>query len=282
MSTNFRSVKEFNVVFGHPAPETTQKYIFQDSPKTVKLRNNLINEEFSELTEAFTNNDIVEMVDALADILYVAYGLLVVYGEDGDAYFRKHIQKKVLTHNQQGDESISINTDPNVSNFQIVNGFCYNFFSVLIDSETCFPSTFFSNESIKRLQVFNTFMIELETELVQLASASDSASYDDVIKSTSQIIYLTYVCGLLLGVDLDKAVDLVHKSNMSKLCSSEDEAKSTVEWYKQNESRYDSPNYKQSSKGFIIYNESSGKILKNINYNPVDLSGLVSLDKQDM
>ena len=34
--------------------------------------------------------------------------------------------------------------------------------------------------------------------------------------------------------DLDKAFDIVHKSNMSKLCVSEKEAQETVNWYKQN------------------------------------------------
>ena len=60
---------------------------------------------------------------------------------------------------------------------------------------------------------------------------------------------------------------------MSKLCKDRETAKKTVEWYKQNESRYDSPNYRrcESEKGkFVVFNESTGKILKSIEYTPAD------------
>lgn len=55
---------------------------------------------------------------------------------------------------------------------------------------------------------------------------------------------------------------------MSKLCESEEKAKETVEWYKQNEPRYDSPDYRKSEDGkhWVVYNKSSNKVLKNKNY----------------
>jgi hypothetical protein len=60
---------------------------------------------------------------------------------------------------------------------------------------------------------------------------------------------------------------------MSKLCISEEEAKQTVEWYLKNELRYPSPAYKPTSDGthWIIYEQSTGKVLKSINYTPADL-----------
>ena len=60
---------------------------------------------------------------------------------------------------------------------------------------------------------------------------------------------------------------------MSKLCVSEDEAKRTVEWYLKNETRYPTPAYKPASDGkhWIIYEQSTGKVLKSINYTPADL-----------
>ena len=71
---------------------------------------------------------------------------------------------------------------------------------------------------------------------------------------------------------MDKAFNIVHESNMSKLCTSEEEAINTVQWYKDNNTVYDSPNFKKSknNKYWIVYNESTGKILKSINYNKVD------------
>ena len=78
-----------------------------------------------------------------------------------------------------------------------------------------------------------------------------------------------------LGINIDEAFRQVHLSNMSKLCSSEKEANETVENYKKKyesgNSIYDSPDYKKTLVGnkYIVYNKSSGKILKNINYHAV-------------
>lgn len=44
------------------------------------LRLKLIEEEVSELKEASANKDIVEVADALTDILYVVYGMAHAYG----------------------------------------------------------------------------------------------------------------------------------------------------------------------------------------------------------
>jgi predicted HAD superfamily Cof-like phosphohydrolase len=41
----------------------------------------------SEFAEATANRDIVEIADALADIVYVAYGAAITYGIDLDAVF---------------------------------------------------------------------------------------------------------------------------------------------------------------------------------------------------
>ena len=68
--------------------------IFDKNPSVVKLRNNLISEEVGELVEAFQALDVVEMIDALSDIQYVAYGLQVVYGIDGDKLFREYMINK--------------------------------------------------------------------------------------------------------------------------------------------------------------------------------------------
>jgi len=274
-TSNFLKVKEFNEVFGHPAPSSAQKTIFESHPTVVKLRNNLINEEFSELLESFEDKDLVEIVDALSDILYVAYGLLVVYGVDGDHQFKLNLQSKIDVKNYAGDEKISLNPKA-TTNFQLTRDFCSIFFGDLIlGAENCKPCTFFSDEDSRRLTVFNTFLLDFENELNHLAEATETGDFERVITITSNITYITYVLGLIFGVDLDVGVDLVHKSNMSKLCVSEAEAKETVAWYEAHEKRYDTPNYRRNSKGYVIFNESTGKILKNINYKPVDLLSLV-------
>ncbi len=54
-------------------------------PEQIELRLALIEEEVAELREAARSGDLVGVADALADIVYVAYGSAHVYGIDLDA-----------------------------------------------------------------------------------------------------------------------------------------------------------------------------------------------------
>ena len=78
--------------------------------------------------------------------------------------------------------------------------------------------------------------------------------------------------------DLDKSFDIVHLSNMSKLCVDEAEAKRTVDNYKETQTKYDSPNLKKSENGdyWVVYNESTGKILKSIKYTPANFESMLN------
>tara|TARA_B100001115_G_C15417984_1_gene195886 strand:+ start:54 stop:407 length:354 start_codon:yes stop_codon:yes gene_type:complete len=55
--------------------------------KINKLRIDLIKEELEELTEAMNNKDLLEVADALTDILYVTYGAGHALGIDLDKCF---------------------------------------------------------------------------------------------------------------------------------------------------------------------------------------------------
>ena len=55
--------------------------------KINKLRLDLIKEELSELTEALKNKDLLEVADALTDILYVTYGAGHAFGINLDQCF---------------------------------------------------------------------------------------------------------------------------------------------------------------------------------------------------
>ena len=158
--TNFEKVVNFNKVFGVPIHNSPQLNICKENVNLTKLRLNLILEEVQELRDAHTDNDFPEIIDAMADILYVVYGM--------------------------------------------------------------------------------------------------GASY---------------------GVNLDKAFGMVHRSNMSKLCRTEQEAQDTVAWYKDQLNKglspYNTPVYKKGNDAgdyWVVYNEDTGKVLKNINYNAVDFS----------
>ena len=55
--------------------------------KINKLRIDLIKEEIDELTDAIKNKDLLEVADALTDILYVTYGAGHAFGIDLDKCF---------------------------------------------------------------------------------------------------------------------------------------------------------------------------------------------------
>ena len=57
--------------------------------KINKLRIELIKEELEELTEAMNNKDLLEVADALTDILYVTYGAGHAFGIDLDQCFEE-------------------------------------------------------------------------------------------------------------------------------------------------------------------------------------------------
>tara|TARA_Y100000389_G_scaffold190561_1_gene215538 strand:+ start:360 stop:734 length:375 start_codon:yes stop_codon:yes gene_type:complete len=68
--TNFDKVGIFMKTFGQ---EVKEKACFS-TEKINNLRISLIEEEVKELKEAMKNKDLVEVADALTDILYVTYG----------------------------------------------------------------------------------------------------------------------------------------------------------------------------------------------------------------
>jgi predicted HAD superfamily Cof-like phosphohydrolase len=81
--SNFNKVGTFMKTFGQ---EVKTKPSFS-SDKINKLRIALIKEELEELQEAMKNNDLLEVADALTDILYVTYGAGHAFGIDLDKCF---------------------------------------------------------------------------------------------------------------------------------------------------------------------------------------------------
>ncbi len=81
--SNFSKVGIFMKTFGQ---EVKNKPSFS-TDKINKLRLDLIKEELTELTEAMYNRDLLEVADALTDILYVTYGAGHAFGIDLDKCF---------------------------------------------------------------------------------------------------------------------------------------------------------------------------------------------------
>lgn len=83
MSKIAQQVREFHEVYGCAiAPEG---YLGLGGRALRKLRWDLVDEEAQELRAALNDADIIEVADALGDLVYVLYGAAVSFGIDLDA-----------------------------------------------------------------------------------------------------------------------------------------------------------------------------------------------------
>ena len=83
--TNFEKVGFFMKTFGQDVKQSSSF----SSDKINALRVNLIKEELDELIEAINKKDLVEVADALTDILYVTYGAGHAFGINLDECFQE-------------------------------------------------------------------------------------------------------------------------------------------------------------------------------------------------
>ena len=97
--SNFNKVGTFMKTFGQ---EVKTKPSFS-SDKINKLRIDLIKEELDELKEAMNNNDLLEVADALTDILYVTYGAGHAFGINLDKCFDEVQNSNMSKLSENGD-----------------------------------------------------------------------------------------------------------------------------------------------------------------------------------
>ena len=83
--TNFEKVGIFMKTFGQNVKQSSSF----SSEKINALRVSLIKEELDELIEAINKKDLVEVADALTDILYVTYGAGHAFGINLDECFEE-------------------------------------------------------------------------------------------------------------------------------------------------------------------------------------------------
>ena len=99
--SNFNKVGTFMKTFGQEVK--TKPSLSTD--KINKLRIDLIKEELDELQEAMKNNDLLEVADALTDILYVTYGAGHAFGIDLDKCFDE-VQNSNMSKLDENDKPI--------------------------------------------------------------------------------------------------------------------------------------------------------------------------------
>ena len=97
--TNFEKVKIFMKTFGQ---EVKEKSSFS-SDKINQLRVNLIKEELDELKIAIDSKNLIEVADALTDILYVTYGAGHAFGINLDRCFDEVQQSNMSKLDDNGN-----------------------------------------------------------------------------------------------------------------------------------------------------------------------------------
>jgi len=315
--SNFQCVKEFNRAFDMVSKEPktyigydeTNNGIIKINPykysridvfdkhSIIRLRLNLIKEETKELNDAIEQNDFKETRDAIGDILYVVYGMADVLGIDIDYIFSNTLHNEIVKYyidnkNNENSDNIFIDKIINETENGLKKITNYNyvklFLSEIINNDN---ELYNNNNNITKLR--SEFLTQLNNEYLKLEKECEIETiyYDTTLKyqmfeqkilTVSQIIYnllkLTYILAVLYNVNADNDFAIIHESNMSKLCDTEEDAIKTVESYvikyKNGGSPYDSPYYYElpELKKWIVKNKSSGKALKNIKYKEVSFT----------
>ena len=85
MKDALKKVHEFHEIFDTLIGTKPQ---FPDED-TRQLRRNILEEEFKEYQSAEAANDLIEVADALADIIYIALGTAISYGIPLDEVFNE-------------------------------------------------------------------------------------------------------------------------------------------------------------------------------------------------
>lgn len=247
--TNFQKVRYFNIAFKVSRHKSPYYAICQTDPQLVKLRLDLIEEESKELEMSIQNKDYPEILDALGDILYVVLGAADAFGFDLDTKIDHH-----LVHDLILEYELDLLPFVEVPFSRKRMDYVYE--------------TEIGEITLSKLH------LDYQKKILELRLLIQKGQYDPIINLFLVLYNYLYTMAYLFGVNLDQVFNLVHVSNMTKMAKTEEIAVETVKWYQKNKSdRYDSPSYRQAvgCSGWIIYNQNSGKILKSIHYDPVDL-----------
>lgn len=257
-------VAEFNYLFGvidydYPNNNKTDFDKFNSCSDKfnltqVKLRFNLINEEVKELEQAIKDKNAIEIIDALCDILYVVAGAKVYFNLQIDDFVDKEIQ---CERKLSLKESVLEETDLTY----IIN-------EINIDTNLNYITKIKNNNevlcNITEL-IINEHNIKYHPKFLKYLVEIYDFTLDKIVKNIFKL-------EKLFMIDLLYQFDIVHASNMSKVCIVEEDAIETVEWYKINELRYKQPSFRKINYNnkdyYVIYDAKTNKILKSIKYNP--------------
>lgn len=112
----------------------------------------------------------------------------------------------------------------------------------------------------------------------ELKELEEAIRNNDLVEIADALCDLQYVLSgavleFGLGNDFVALFNEVQRSNMSKACSTQEEAEETIAHYQKE--RGEDCYYKEIAGQFLVYRKSDDKTMKSINYSPADLSNLL-------
>ncbi len=121
---------------------------------------------------------------------------------------------------------------------------------------------------------------QLRVELIseELKELEQAIADKDIVEIADALCDIQYVLsGAVLEFGLGKKFrelfDEVQRSNMSKSCKTEEEAKQTVAFYQKEKDT--ECYYKESDGHFLVFRKADNKTLKSINYSPANLKAII-------
>lgn len=237
----FSKTNEWNVLAGVPTFSEFTDDLFDfdyNGGNMISYRISLITEEFKELMDGLGKNNIMEVFDALCDLRFVIQGMASSLGIP----FQEEMIKRTST------------------------------------SDSWVLDKFLGKSDVEQLSqhltdyssVINVKVELMKRQIDKLKEYVNKRSKEGVVDMLCSLEILVYELGIFIGFDMNTGMEMVTYSNMTKFCTTEEDAIRSVNNYKENDDRYDSPAYRKEGNYYIIFNDSSekyaGKILKFVDY----------------
>lgn len=304
LNPNIQKVSEFMTVFGqtvHMYPNVDK--IINVGSALYKFRMSLIFEELKETASAIgytltkenmtlcedSDIDVVEFADGIGDLLVVIYGTLLAFGTGGDLENVKFISnfdviKKEMNktfNNYSKDVKLNIIRNimyilPSIQRIanlvNEVNGFTAEFVAEFNAGNLTNPELIdATEEEINSIGgTYNRVRKALEKP------AQDGSRFLLLVTSIfNEMLTHAYMLAVYAGIDANVIFDLVHISNMSKLCPTEQNAIETIAENYSNHEIYKNVKYKPAGRYFMVYNDLGDgqyKVLKSKNFKQPEIS----------
>jgi predicted HAD superfamily Cof-like phosphohydrolase len=116
----------------------------------------------------------------------------------------------------------------------------------------------------------------MQEELDEIKEAIKNNDLVEISDGLSDLAFVLFgsVLEFGLGNKFNELFEEVHRSNMSKACTSQQEAIETLLHYKQKDGTEGF--YKEVDGKWLVYRNGDNKVLKSINYSPANLSNIIT------